>query len=185
MDRWKHCRGFCRDPLHRCPILALRVSRLQCSDPSGYPRASGLVAGTSCLPGFHQRLKRRRAIRQASSPANKLCKRQASRYRPHTPSRRRRPQQGPSSDRRRTAFVPVCRRRTRAVSAPAPCHPPMRTAAIRVRRSSMHRRSGTRWRQALWAVSRNRSLDLQLHCGLFSSIALDLILDGLSLIERA
>ena len=117
--------------------------------------------------------------------ANKLCKRQASRYRPHTPSRRRRPQQGPSSDRRRTAFAPLCRRRMRAGSAQAPCHPPMRTAAIRVRRSSMHRRSGTRWHQARRVASINRSLDLELHCGLFSPIALDLILDGLSLVERA
>ena len=117
--------------------------------------------------------------------ANKLCKRQASRCRPHTPSRRRYLQQGPSSDPRRTAFVPFCRRRMRAGSAQAPCHPPMRTAAIRVRRSSMHRRPGTRWHQALWAVSINWSLDLQLHCGLLSPIALDLILDSLSLVERA
>ena len=151
----------------------------------GYLRSSGLIADTSCLPGFRQRPKRRRAIRQASSPGEQLCKRQVSRRRPHTPSRRRRPQQGPSSDRRHTAFVPDCHQRTHAGSAQAPCHPPMRTAAIRVRRSSMHRRSGTRWHQGLWAVSINWSLDLQLHCGLFSPIALDLILDGLPLVERA
>jgi hypothetical protein len=137
-----------------------------------------------CVPGFHQDRSAVVPFGRRHPRANKLAN-----VRPRTVdrtrSRRRRPQQGPSSDRHRSAFVPDCHRRTRAGSAQAPCHPPMRTAAIRVRRSSMHRRSGTRWRQALWAVSINRSLDLQLHCGLFSPIALDLILDGLSLVERA
>ena len=111
--------------------------------------------------------------RSASAPfdrrrllADKLCKRQVSRRRSSTPSKHRPLPQAPGSDRCRTAFAPACHRPTRMGSNRAPPPLPMRSAAIRMKRSSMLRKPGKQRRQAGQRALAGLSLDRDLHRGL-------------------
>src|SRR5262249_38400281 len=61
---------------------------------------------------------------------------------------------------------------------------PMRTAATPARTSSTHRRFDFLRGLSRPVASAKRSLDLEIDCGLFSPISLDLVLDGLSFVQR-
>jgi hypothetical protein len=147
--RQRDRRGTRRHPINEGVLIVILVCRPE-------PEACALKGGNASL-----------LFGRRHHPANKLCKRRASRCRPHTPSRPRPLQQGQSSDGRRTAFVQLVVDRMRARSDSAPHHPLTKTAAIRVRGSSMRRRPCRRWHQARRVASINCLLDLQLPADCF------------------
>ena len=115
-------------------------------------------------------------------PANKLCKRQASSCRLRMLSGHLRLPQGPHNDYRCIACVLDYHRCTLGEFGRDRRRFPPRNAATPMRMSSTHHRFDILRRKSRPVASAKRSSDLEIDRGLFSPIALDLVLDGLSLV---
>src|SRR5262245_32592362 len=98
------------------------------------------------------------------------------------PSRCLRLPQALHSDYRWIACVHVGDRHTRGGFDRDRRHFPMRTAATLARKSSTHHMLDTLRQQARRVAAAKWSFDPEVDCGLFPPIALDLVLDDLSLV---